>query len=346
MSKRLKKTLIFIAKVILAGILLGYVISKVHWSDYYLVVNGQGLLVRGFASTILHADPYFLTGAFVCFLVPMLIISLRWRYLLKVQGIVVPLWEIVKVTFLGTFFNYVIPGNVSGDLVKAYYIAKGTRKTVAVMVSVFVDRAIGLLEFTLLPVGMIIVIYFSESYQPGKLTLPAIITAAALVGVSSGLAIMISSRFRSLLKLDRILARLPLKRHLIIAAKAGNLYSRRPGVLAKAAAISLAGQVVFISAIMLCGFTLGLKIPWHHFFLYIPLIYIVAAVPASPGGLGVAEAFYITFFTSKVVSASEVLAMALAARLIPMICSLPGIIVALRGPKIPSVEQIEAELAR
>ena len=104
MSKRLKRTLFFIAKVLLAGILLGYVISKVHWSDYYLVVNGQRLLVRGFASTILHADPYFLTGAFVCFLVPMLIISLRWRYLLKVQGIVVPLWEIVKVTFLGTFF--------------------------------------------------------------------------------------------------------------------------------------------------------------------------------------------------------------------------------------------------
>jgi len=344
MSKHLKKTLILAAKILFAGILLGYVISKVHWSDYYTVVNGQQVLVRGFASTIMHADPYFMIGAFICSLFPIIIISIRWSYLLKVQSIEVPLSEVIKDNFLGAFFNNIIPGNVSGDLVKAYYMAKTTHKPVAVAVSVFVDRAIGLFEFALLPAGMIIVIYLSRTHQPGKLVLPAIITIAALVIVSLGLAIVISSRFRSIFRFHRILSWLPLKRHMIVAAQAGSSYSRKPAALAVAFIISLIGQIFFISAIMLIGFSLGLKIQWYQYFLYVPLIYIVAAVPASPGGLGVTEMFYITFFTSKSVSASEILVMALAARIIPMICSLPGVIVALKGPKVPSAEQIEAEL--
>jgi len=345
MSKHLKKTLIFAAKILLAGILLGYVISKVHWSDYFIVSNGQRILVHGFASTITHANLYLMIGAFICSLFPIIVLTIRWRYLLKVQSIDVSFSEVLKDTFLGAFFNYVIPGNVSGDLVKAYYMAKTTRKPVAVAVSVFVDRAIGLFEFALLPAGMIIAIYFSGAYQLSEIALPAIITLAALIIVSLGLATVISNRFRSLLGFRRVLSWLPLKRHLIMAARAGNMYGRKPVALFIAIIISLIGQLLFISTIMLVGFSMGLEIRWYQFFLYIPLIYIVAAIPVSPGGLGLTEALYMTFFTSKSVSASEVLAMALVARIIPMVCSLPGVIVALKGPRIPSAEQIEAELA-
>ena len=67
-----------------------------------------------------------------------------------------------------------------------------------------------------------------------------------------------------------------------------------------------------------------------------------------PGGLGVTETFYVTFFSSAAgstgVAASQILALALVARLIPMLVSLPGLAVALTGPKLPKAAQMKAEL--
>ena len=103
-------------------------------------------------------------------------------------------------------------------------------------------------------------------------------------------------------------------------------------------------KTVFIIAIMLSAWSLGLDIAWYNFFLYIPIIYIIASVPISPGGLGVVEFFFLAFFAVGVVSESEVLALALVARFVPMFCSLPGLVVALTGPKLPRAEQIRAEL--
>ena len=61
-------------------------------------------------------------------------------------------------------------------------------------------------------------------------------------------------------------------------------------------------------------------------------------------GLGVAETFYVAFLTPAGAAASEILALAVVARLIPMILSLPGVVVAVRGPKLPTAEKVQAEL--
>ena len=152
MKKKSRKILILTVKLLVAAALLVLVIRKVHWSDY---VGPDEQVRQGFATTISSADPYLLAASFVCFLTPLFILAFRWWYLLRLQRIEISLREVVRLTFLGTFFNYVVPGSVSGDLVKAYYAAKHTDRKIAVLVSVFIDRALGLLEFVLLPAVVI-----------------------------------------------------------------------------------------------------------------------------------------------------------------------------------------------
>ena len=110
--------------------------------------------------------------------------------------------------------------------------------------------------------------------------------------------------------------------------------------------LTLSAQTFFFGAIALVGSALARAeplAPWYAFFIYVPLIYIIGAVPITPGGVGVVEGAYLTFFAASPVS--QVLALALLARLIPIFWSLPGLIVAITGPRLPKAEEIEAELS-
>jgi len=166
-----------------------------------------------------------------------------------------------------------------------------------------------------------------------------------LVVVTVSLALLLSPGLRRALRLQKIASRLPFQRHVAVLSQAADLYRRRSTALLKALGMTFGGQAFFITAIMLVGFSLGLEVPWYYYFLYVPLIYIIAAVPISPGGLGLAETFYVTFFAPAGALPSEVLALAVVARLIPMIVSLPGLVVAMKGAKLPPAEEMAAALS-
>ncbi len=342
MKARSKKVLILLVKLAVAAGLIYLVLRQVHWGDYTETINQQVFQRKGFRSVLTSANPLFLAGALGCFLLPMFILAVRWWYLLSILGIHIPLWESVRLTFLGTFFNYIMPGVVSGDLVKAYYVFKHTDRKAAALVSIFVDRVVGLLQFAVLPAAIIAALAAAGRWDD-RLRLPMFVIAVVIGAVAAVAAVVVSPALRR--RLAQVFSFLPLQRHLGMAGQAVELYRRRLTGLLKALLITFGSQVVFITGLMLAGKSFGLPTPWYHYFLYCPLIYIIASVPLTPGGAGVMEWFFVKFFAVGETTASAVLALALVARLGPMICSLPGIGVALTGAKLPKGEDIEAEMA-
>ena len=151
MTKKTRKILIIVIKFAVAAGLLWLVLRKVHWNDYTSAVEGETVALRGFKTTVMSANPYLLAAAFVCFFLPLIVLGVRWWYLLRIVRVRIPLGEAIRMTLLGEFYNCVIPGTVSGDLVKVYYVAKHTDRKAAVLVSAFTDRVVGLFEFAILP---------------------------------------------------------------------------------------------------------------------------------------------------------------------------------------------------
>ncbi|MCK4600900.1 MAG: flippase-like domain-containing protein, partial [Phycisphaerae bacterium] len=249
-----------------------------------------------------------------------------------------------RLTFLGLFFNAVVPGTVGGDLVKAYYVSKHTPRKAAALVSTFVDRMMGLTELTLLAAVMIVVVWAAGLETFEKIRLPAISIVVVIFVVALVLTFLLSKRFRRLLHLQKLYQRLPIAKHIAAAGHAANLYRRRLRYLAQAVLMTFGAHVFWVGAIAFIGASLGLQIPWYSYFVYIPLIYILGAVPLTPGGVGLIEKFYVVFFVAAAVGASEVLALALLARLLPMFWGLPGAVVAVTGPRLPKAEAIKAEL--
>jgi len=106
--------------------------------------------------------------------------------------------------------------------------------------------------------------------------------------------------------------------------------------------ITVAAHVALVGSVGLAGASLGLDIAWYEYFVYVPLIYIIGSVPITPGGIGLVEQLFLLYFAAA--NPSRVLALALLARLIPILWSLPGAVVAVTGPKLPRTEAMEAEL--
>ncbi len=274
----------------------------------------------------------------------MLIVAVRWWLLLRVQNIAVSLWETTRLTFLGMFFNYVVPGTVGGDLVKAYYVSKHTQKKGAVLLSIFVDRMIGMVELVLMAGVMLAILLAAKMETIERMHKAIIPTAVAAVILIGGFAFIFWPGLRRRLHLQKIYQRLPIAHHISSAGEATLVYRKKYSVLLQAVALTLAAHVCLIGAIALLGLALNIDAPVYSYFVYVPLIYIIGAIPISPGGVGLMEDLYVAFFSSALVGASPILVLALLARFIPVFWSLPGLAVALRGAKIPKTDEIEAEL--
>ena len=309
-----------------------------------------GLVHRGFAWTIRNLDKLLLAAAMGGFLLSFLILSCRLWFLLRIQEIRIGLWEAVRLTFVGLFFNAVVPGTVGGDLVKAYYVCKHTDRKAAVLVTIFVDRVLGLTELVLLAAVMIGVVWIGGMADSFERIRTAAISVTVVMGiVICTLVFLFSPRVRRMVHLQKLYQRFPIAHHIAAAGDAATLYRRRMGKLVEAVGMTFGAHVVWVGALVLLGMSLGLtslgpddQIPWYDYFVYVPLIYIIGAVPITPGGVGLLEKLYLLYFASA--NASMVLALALLARFIPIFWSLPGAVVAVTGPKLPPADAMEAEL--
>jgi hypothetical protein len=276
----------------------------------------------------------------------MIVAASRWWMLLGVQGISVPWWEAVRLTFLGQFYSLVVPGTVGGDVVKAYYVTKHTHDAKAgAILSVFIDRVYGLSSLTLVAAVALAAALISGA---GQWTDPMFRSAATVIASVVGVVLIVmtlilSRTLRRVLHLQKLYSRLPFAKTIASFGQAAQVYRHRWKSLVRVGLIMFLAPGIWVSALALVGRSLDLPISWYSYFLYIPLVYIIGAVPLTPGGAGLIESLYLIFFAG-LANSSEVLAFALLARLIPIVWGIPGMFVVITGPKLPQIQEMQHEL--
>ena len=88
----------------------------------------------------------------------------RWNWLLKAQSIHLPLRRVAQLTFIGGFFNIALPGAVSGDFVKAFYVGReipGQRARA--FASILFDRVAGVSALVLVSAVAMLLAHASDS---------------------------------------------------------------------------------------------------------------------------------------------------------------------------------------
>jgi len=100
---------------------------------------------------ILVARPDILALALAASLANIPLEALRWHILLRAQGIDLRLWRTIRVLATSVFFANFLPGAAGGDLIRGVYVYRAAPgRRAAAMLSILIDRLIGLVAFVLL----------------------------------------------------------------------------------------------------------------------------------------------------------------------------------------------------
>lgn len=233
------------------------------------------------------APTWFLLGA-LCYFLTVVVAGIRWWWLLRVIGTDVSLWETLRFTWIGVFFNAVMLGSTGGDVIKALYIMKrcpGHR--VQVLVSVGVDRILGLGSLALL--GAFAVLFALDDFPQIALGIWGVIIAVALMGV-----VAFSKRLRNLVRLKYLLDRVParFRGKLQMVDQAIFFYRDQRTMLVGSLILGIGNHVLSVCCVVLIGTAIDVGMPTFEYFVLVPVINIASAVPIAPNGWGIGETMY------------------------------------------------------
>ena len=235
--------------------------------------------------------PSLLTAVAVCG-GAIVLTFVRWFVLVKALGFEFTIRDALRLGFIGYLFNFVAPGSVGGDLVKAVLLAKEqpNRKTTAVA-TVLLDRILGMLAMFLIG-ACAAWPQWPEIRESTQLkSVVALLVVGSVAGLVGLMLMLIPAVTRS--RAWQHLARLPVVGHMVAELVEGvRLYQSRPQALFLALGISLIGHVGTISSFYFSarGISGESFVPGYaqHLF-FIPVAELAGIVPLTPGGVGLLE---------------------------------------------------------
>lgn len=250
-------------------------------------------------------DPKGLVLALVLFVAAAATGVTRWWRLLGLAGCATTWWNVFRLTFLGLFFNLVMPGLTGGDVIKAVLVVREHPKRRAdALMSVIVDRGLGLLVL----VGLAVVaVWFSGSrFQELKLVV-TLSFAAALFGLFIGLHPLP----RKLLGIERIVARLPQRERIQKLDAALRHYARHPFEMGIAALLSTMNHALIAGGVFALGRAFGeYTLSPLEYIGVVAIANVVSSLPLAPGGWGLGEGVFGWVF--HVLGASSTLGIAVS----------------------------------
>ena len=226
-----------------------------------------------------------------------LVLTWRWKLLLKTQVIRLSYRRTLNLTMIGLASTLFMPGSVGGDLVKAYYVTlDAPNKRPQAVMTIFLDRFIGLLG--LLTVASAGALWNLSAVRESKLLIA--LSTAAIAGVLLGVAIFAAGVLVAEKGSDtvaRLSRRLPLGGVLWKCIEAARECHRQPAALATAFAVTLPLHLLASYAFYLASVSVGYSgDAYGHFIFLVPLGLLATTIPVSPGGIGTGQAAFVALF--------------------------------------------------
>ncbi|MCB9458851.1 MAG: flippase-like domain-containing protein [Anaerolineaceae bacterium] len=287
--------------------------KKLRWGAIIRVIISVGLMV--FLLTQIHLeelfqhnlDPGLFAIGILIFWGYMLAWALRWWLLLRGAGENVPFGTLFRTHLLGVFLSLLLPDMVGMDVGRMQEMSRVRDNKVGVVSTVLLDRLLGL--GTLIMTALVSLLVLGYQYV-GTTVLYLIIVLA--VGLIVGWLVFFNKglmkRFGWLLNLPFVNRFASTIKSLYVALH--QLQAKRR-VLVWAVLMSEVSTLLAVTAVLFLARALGDHTDTVFFYIMMPIVWVVVALPISIGGLGVREAAYVTLFTQVGMDSSLALALSL-----------------------------------
>ncbi len=255
--------------------------------------------------------------AFAMVLLAVAISAWKWGLILWARQRPLRYLTLLRLYFIGLFFNNVLPTAVGGDAVRAWETTKETGEVPEAIASVVSERLIAgvALGFTALlglpfidadagTVQMVLVFLLVDVALVGLFLVPRV--AEGIVGKT------LPNRF-ALVK-EVVTQTVRVVRETL----------RRPGLFLVILLLSILFQVCVAGVNAAIFDALGVPVSLAHCIIFTPMIFTVAMLPISIAGFGVREAAYWYFFSQVGVSQGDAVTASLLFFVVVGVSSLPG----------------------
>ena len=258
------------------------------------LVRSIGLEAVRHAWIPVRAHPAWIAAALALTFAALCAGVVRWHVLLRRMGLPTPFSRTFRGYFIGQFFNAFLFGACGGDLARAVFAAHDhSEKRAEAVTSVFLDRAIGLVVTLLFGCAMLL--------PRLRLFTPHAEARTALVLMAVFLLATVA--FLTLFFVRGAFARIPGLRHLAAHGRVGPLLRRvvealdffrhhRRHLLVPTL-LSLANLLLLTTATAALARALEMPLAFADLLVVFPILTVLAAVPLTPGSLGVRETLYV-----------------------------------------------------
>ena len=269
--------------------------------------------------------------ALVCLAVSNFTACLQWKLLLERQGVHLTYGRLLKLYYVGLFFNNFMPGNVGGDVKKVYDIRmQGGQDSVgAGFTATVFDRLYGLFFVTIFTLAMGALFFAYDDAQRAFLW-PSV---WIFLGFCTMFAALFSRRLGNLccLAMSKVLPGRVQERVIHMFNRFRDFRSVKLWI--QISLLSVATQSLRILVHYFCGIAVGVALSISWYFYYIPLVAIVSALPISIGGFGPREFLAQSLFARAGVASLESVVIQLLAYFVSLLLSLFGAFAFLLGGK-------------
>ena len=335
-----KKTLIFVARLLLIAAGVGYILWTVRWNDYLAVPPGatEAVMHQGLRSLLADARWGWLAAGMALTLPIVPIQALRWWQLMRCRALPIGYAASLRLTLVGLFFNFCVPlGSNGGDVVKAYGAARAVRglrhgdhgqpppagaRSTAV-ISVVLDRIAGLLGLLIL--AAVVGPLAGGSAVGRRVTLT---TWVILGTVAVGALVYLNPWTRRALGINWLITRVSAIQSLDRAVVG---YRHHPGTLVAAVALSLPVHACLAAATALAGYAIGVPTGFFTLMAVLPIVFLVGALPITVLGLGVMEPAAAALLEGSGTTFTQIVAMLMAYRAFLLVYGLLGGLAVLSG---------------
>ena len=276
----------------------------------------------GVLDTAKHANAYWLLAVFGFMHLARAFMVYKWLLLLRGVGVVVPFFAALQAYYIGSFWATFLPASVGGDVVRIAWLSNKVKGSARIASSVIIERLFGFLAGTTAAVVSLAVcaVWIRVSITG----FPMIISFLFALSIFF-LAVIFSHKAHSLFQ--KMIVYLPFHgvTHRIEKMRVAILeFKGRPTVMLTFFFLTLLEQFSPIvgNLMLVKALSIDLSVLWVA--IGTPLNLIVARLPISVDGLGVAEGVGAYIYSFAGLPMHEIVVMVVVSRVLAILSSLPG----------------------
>ena len=237
---------------------------------------------------LLSADPVAFGFACLVFALITIIQTWRWHLIARVLKLQLRLRSAVRISFIGAFFNQILPSSVGGDAVRVYELCKCGLPLGKAFNSIAIDRIAALFAMVALVVGGVVALEGRIASMQMKLA----ITQIGVCAVTALALLLLLDK----LPMPRYLGMLaPIKTLIKIAGDARIVFLSWDIIL-PVTVVSLLIHIAVGVVFWLLGRHIGLGVDMTMCVVLVPLALLFTIIPISISGWGVREGAIVVFF--------------------------------------------------